>query len=262
MSALRTAASGMAAQQLNVEVISNNIANMNTVGFKRQRAEFQDLLYQNVERMGGSSSAQGTVVPTGIQIGAGVKAGSVYRITQQGAPTQTGNRLDLAIDGKGYFQITLPSGETAYTRAGNFSVNGEGQVVTDDGYALEPAISIPQDAIDVYISKAGEVQVIQSGQTEPTVVGQIEIATFFNEAGLEAIGDNLLLETSASGPATPGAPGEPGFGQLLQGYTEASNVDAVSEISALIIAQRAYEMNSKVISTADEMMSVSAQVKG
>lgn len=262
MSALRTAASGMAAQQLNVEVISNNIANMNTVGFKRQRAEFQDLLYQNVERMGASSSAQGTVVPTGIQIGAGVKAGSVYRITQQGAPTQTGNRLDLAIDGKGYFQITMPSGETAYTRAGNFSVNGEGQVVTDDGYALEPAISIPQDAIDVYISKAGEVQVIQSGQTEPTVVGQIEIATFFNEAGLEAIGDNLLLETSASGPATPGAPGEPGFGQLLQGYTEASNVDAVSEISALIIAQRAYEMNSKVISTADEMMSVSAQVKG
>ncbi len=262
MSALRTAASGMAAQQLNVEVISNNIANMNTVGFKRQRAEFQDLLYQNVERMGGSSSAQGTVVPTGIQIGAGVKAGSVYRITQQGTPTQTGNRLDLAIDGKGYFQITMPSGETAYTRAGNFSVNGEGQVVTDDGYALEPAISIPQDAIDVYISKAGEVQVIQSGQTEPTVVGQIEIATFFNEAGLEAIGDNLLLETSASGPATPGAPGEPGFGQLLQGYTEASNVDAVSEISALIIAQRAYEMNSKVISTADEMMSVSAQVKG
>ena len=191
-----------------------------------------------------------------------MKAGSVYRITQQGTPTQTGNRLDLAIDGKGYFQITLPSGETAYTRAGNFSVNGEGQVVTDDGYALEPAISIPQDAIDVYISKAGEVQVIQSGQTEPTVVGQIEIATFFNEAGLEAIGDNLLLETSASGPATPGAPGEPGFGQLLQGYTEASNVDAVSEISALIIAQRAYEMNSKVISTADEMMSVSAQVKG
>jgi flagellar basal-body rod protein FlgG len=262
MRALRTAASGMSAQQLNVEVISNNIANMNTVGFKRQRAEFQDLLYQNVERMGGSSSAQGTVVPTGIQIGAGVKAGSVYRITEQGTPTQTGNRLDLAIDGKGYFQITLPSGETAYTRAGNFSVNGEGQVVTDDGYAVEPAISIPQDAIDVFISKAGEVQIIQAGQTEPTVVGQIEIATFFNEAGLEAIGDNLLLETAASGPATPGAPGEPGFGQLLQGYTEASNVDAVSEISALIIAQRAYEMNSKVISTADEMMSVSAQVKG
>ncbi|QQQ18344.1 flagellar basal-body rod protein FlgG [Brevundimonas vitis] len=262
MRALRTAASGMAAQQLNVEVISNNIANMNTVGFKRQRAEFQDLLYQNVERMGAQSSSQGTVVPTGIQIGAGVKAGSVYRITEQGTPTQTGNRLDLAVDGKGYFQITLPSGELGYTRAGNFSVNGEGTLVTEDGYAIEPAITIPQDAVDVSISKSGQVQVITDGATEPAVVGQLEIATFFNEAGLEAIGDNLLLETAASGPASVAAPGEPGFGQLLQGYTEASNVDAVAEISALIIAQRAYEMNSKVISTADEMLSVSAQVKG
>jgi flagellar basal-body rod protein FlgG len=200
-------------------------------------------------------------VPTGIQIGAGVKTGSVYRITEQGTPTQTGNRFDLAIDGKGYFQITLPSGETAFTRAGNLSLNGEGQIVTDDGYLLEPAISIPQDAVDVSISKSGEVQVIVSGSPEPQVVGTIQIATFFNEAGLEAVGDNLLMETAASGPATVGTPGDPGFGQLLQGYTEASNVDAVSEISALIIAQRAYEMNSKVISTADEMMAVSAQVK-
>jgi flagellar basal-body rod protein FlgG len=261
MRALRTAASGMLAQQLNVEVISNNIANMNTVGFKRQRAEFQDLLYQNIERMGAQSSSQGTVVPTGIQIGAGVKAGSVYRITEQGTPTQTGNRYDLAVDGRGYFQVTLPSGETGFTRAGNFSVNGEGQLVTDDGYAVEPAISIPQDAVDVIVSKSGQVQVITQGQPEPQTVGQLELATFFNEAGLEAVGDNLLMETAASGPATTGAPGEVGFGQLLQGYTEASNVDAVSEISSLIIAQRAYEMNSKVISTADEMMSVSAQVK-
>ncbi|MES2835809.1 MAG: flagellar basal-body rod protein FlgG [Pseudomonadota bacterium] len=262
MRALRTAASGMAAQQLNVEVISNNIANMNTVGFKRQRAEFQDLLYQNVERMGAQSSSQGTVVPTGIQIGAGVKAGSVYRITEQGTPQQTGNDFDIAIDGRGYFQITLPSGETAYTRAGNFAVNGEGQLVTDDGYAVEPAITIPQDTVDISISKTGQVQVITDGQTEPQTVGQLELATFFNEAGLEAIGDNLLMETTASGSANVAAPGEPGFGQLLQGYTESSNVDAVSEISALIIAQRAYEMNSKVISTADEMLSVSAQVKG
>ncbi len=262
MRALRTAASGMAAQQLNVEVISNNIANMNTVGFKRQRAEFQDLLYQNVERMGAQSSSQGTVVPTGIQIGAGVKAGSVYRITEQGTPQQTGNDFDIAIDGRGYFQITLPSGETAYTRAGNFAVNGEGQLVTDDGYAVEPAITIPQDTVDISISKTGQVQVITDGQTEPQTVGQLELATFFNEAGLEAIGDNLLMETTASGPANVAAPGEPGFGQLLQGYTEASNVDAVAEISALIVAQRAYEMNSKVISTADEMLSVSAQVKG
>ncbi len=261
MRALRTATSGMLAQQLNVEVISNNIANMNTVGFKRQRAEFQDLLYQNVERMGAQSSTQGTVVPTGIQIGAGVKAGSVYRITEQGSPTRTGNPYDIAIDGKGYFQITMPSGEIAYTRAGNFAVNGEGQLVTEDGYAVEPAINIPQDAIDVSISKSGQVQVTTQGQTEPQVVGQLELATFFNEAGLEAIGDNLLLETAASGAATIGAPNEPGYGHLIQGYTEASNVDAVSEITALIVAQRAYEMNSKVITTADEMLSVSAQVK-
>ncbi len=261
MRALRTATSGMLAQQLNVEVISNNIANMNTVGFKRQRAEFQDLLYQNVERMGAQSSTQGTVVPTGIQIGAGVKAGSVYRITEQGSPTRTGNDYDIAIEGKGYFQITLPSGEMAYTRAGNFAVNGEGQLVTDDGYAVEPAITIPQDMIDISISKSGQVQVTTQGQTEPQVVGQLELATFFNEAGLEAIGDNLLLETAASGAATIGAPNEPGFGQLLHRYTEASNVDAVSEITALIVAQRAYEMNSKVITTADEMLSVSAQVK-
>lgn len=261
MRALRTATSGMLAQQLNVEVISNNIANMNTVGFKRQRAEFQDLLYQNVERMGAQSSTQGTVVPTGIQIGAGVKAGSVYRITEQGSPTRTGNPYDIAIDGKGYFQITMPSGEIAYTRAGNFAPNGEGQLVTEDGYAVEPAITIPQDAIDVTISKSGQVQVTTQGQTAPQVVGQLELATFFNEAGLEAIGDNLLLETAASGAATIGAPNEPGYGHLLQGYTESSNVDAVSEITSLIVAQRAYEMNSKVIKTADEMLSVSAQVK-
>ncbi len=252
----------MAAQQLNVEVISNNIANMNTIGYKRQRAEFQDLMYQNVERMGAQSSAQGTVVPTGIQVGLGVKTGSVYRITVQGTPTQTGNDYDVAINGQGYFQITLPSGEIGYTRAGNFSLSAEGQLVTEDGYAVEPAINIPQDAIGVIISKSGQVQAVTEGNPEPAIVGQLELATFFNEAGLEAIGDNLLLETAASGPATVGAPGEQGFGQLLQGFTEASNVDAVTEISALIIAQRAYEMNSKVITTADEMMSVSSQVKG
>ncbi|WP_374274851.1 flagellar basal-body rod protein FlgG [Brevundimonas sp.] len=261
MRALRTAASGMEAQQLNVEVISNNIANMNTVGFKRQRAEFQDLLYQNVERMGAQSSTQGTVVPTGIQIGAGVKAGSVYRIMEQGTPSMTGNPYDLAIDGRGYFQITLPSGDQAYTRAGNFAVNAEGLLVTDDGYSVEPAINIPQDAMEISISKSGQVQVVTQGEPEPQVVGQLELATFFNEAGLEAIGDNLLLETSASGPATTGVPGEAGFGQLLQGYTESSNVDAVSEITSLIVAQRAYEMNSKVITTADEMLSVASQVK-
>jgi len=261
MQALRTAATGMAAQQMNVEVISNNIANMNTVGFKRQRAEFQDLLYQTLETPGAQSSDQGTIVPTGVQIGAGVKAGSVYRITTQGSMTRTDNQYDLAIDGKGFFQVLMPSGETAYTRAGNLSVNDQGQLVTEDGYQIQPGITIPNDATNVSISKSGQVEVTQAGQTAPSVVGQLELATFMNEAGLSAIGDNLLMETSASGAATTGTPGTDGLGTLLQNYTEASNVDAVSEITALIVAQRAYEMNSKVISSADEMLRTASQVK-
>jgi flagellar basal-body rod protein FlgG len=262
MQALRTAATGMAAQQLNVEVISNNIANMNTVAFKRQRAEFQDLLYQTLERAGAQSSEEGTVVPTGVQIGAGVKAGSVYRVTTQGAMTRTDGRYDLAIEGRGFFQVQTPTGETAYTRAGNFAVNAEGQLVTEDGYVVQPAVTIPQDAVDISVSKSGQVQVTKAGTPAPEAVGQLELATFVNEAGLEAIGDNLFMESGASGPATTGAPGAVGFGSLLHGYTEASNVDAVSEITALIVAQRAYEMNSKVISTADEMLAAAAQVKG
>ena len=261
MRALSTAATGMAAQQLNVEVISNNIANMNTIGFKRQRAEFQDLLYQDMERAGAQTSGSGTIVPTGIQIGSGVKAGSVYRITEQGSMVQTGNKLDLAVNGRGFFPVLLPSGETAYTRAGNFSVNDQGQLVTADGYLVQPAITIPQDAVQVSISKTGQVQVTSAGETTPQVVGQIELATFVNEAGLEAVGDNLFMEIAASGPATTGAPGSVGFGGLMQGYTEASNVDAVSEITALIVAQRAYEMNSKVVTTADQMLSTASQVK-
>jgi flagellar basal-body rod protein FlgG len=251
----------MAAQQLNVEVISNNIANMNTVGFKKQRAEFQDLLYQTLETAGAQSSDQGTIVPTGVQVGGGVKAGSVYRITTQGSMTRTDNQYDLAIDGRGFFQVLMPSGENAYTRAGNFSVNDQGQLVTEDGYQIQPAITIPSDATAVSISASGEVQVTQAGQTSPQVVGQLELATFVNEAGLNAMGDNLFSETGASGAAVTGTPGTAGIGKLLQGYTEASNVDAVSEITALIVAQRAYEMNSKVISAADEMLSVASQVK-
>jgi len=262
MRALRIAATGMAAQQLNVEVISNNIANMNTVGFKRQRAEFEDLLYQNVERMGAQSSEQGTVVPTGVQLGSGVKAGSVYRITTQGNLTNTGNKLDLAIDGQGFFQVLMPSGETAYSRAGNFSVNQAGQLVTNDGYPVIPQITIPQNAKDITISKSGQVQVSVDGQTSPAVVGNLTIATFFNQAGLEAIGDNLFMESGASGPAVTGTPGSTGFGGLMQGYTEASNVDPVSEITSLIVAQRAYEMNSKVVSAADSMLAAASQLKG
>ena len=261
MRALRTAATGMSAQQLNVEVISNNIANMNTVGFKRQRAEFQDLLYQSIERMGAQSSESGTVVPTGVQVGSGVKAGSVYRITMQGSATQTGNKLDMMVQGRGYFQVLLPSGETAYTRAGNFSTNDQGQLVTDDGYLVQPEITIPQDSTDISVSASGQVQVVQPGNATPTQVGQLELATFFNEAGLEAMGENLYLESGASGAAVTGSPGEVGFGQLMQGYTEASNVDAVSEITNLIVAQRAYEMNSKIVTAADQMLQATSQLK-
>ena len=261
MQALRTAASGMAAQQLNVEVISNNIANMNTVGFKKQRAEFQDLLYQTLQQAGAQSSDQGTIVPTGVQVGAGVKAGSVYRIATQGAMTATGNKLDLAITGRGYFQVLTPSGDLAYTRAGNFSTNDQGQLVTQDGYQIQPAISIPQDATEISISPSGQVQVTQPGSPTPTTVGTLELATFVNEGGLSAQGANLFTETAASGPPTTGTPNTAGIGALMQGYTEASNVDAVSEITSLIVAQRAYEMNSKVITTADSMLSVANQVK-
>ncbi len=261
MRALRIAATGMAAQQTNVEVISNNIANLNTIGFKRQRAEFQDLLYQNVERQGVQSSQAGTVVPTGVQLGSGVKTSSVYRITAQGALTQTGNRFDLAINGRGYFQVQLPSGDTAYTRAGNFSVNDQGQLVTSDGYLVQPQVTVPQTATDVSISKSGQVQATIPGQTAPQQVGQLQLATFFNEAGLEAVGDNLFLQSGASGAANVGQPGAVGYGQLLQGYTEASNVDAVTEITALIVAQRAYEMNSKVVTAADQMLSTTSQLK-
>ena len=261
MQALRTAATGMAAQQLNVEVISNNIANMNTVAFKRQRAEFQDLLYQTFEAAGVQSSDQGTIVPTGVQVGAGVKSGAVYRVGTQGALTRTDNQYDLAIDGRGFFQVLLPSGETAYTRAGNLAVNDQGQLVTQDGYQIQPAITIPQDAVAVAVSPTGQVQVTQAGQQTPNVVGIIELATFLNEGGLSAQGSNLFKETAASGAPTTGTPGATGIGTLVQGYTEASNVDPVSEITALIVAQRAYEMNSKVVTAADEMLQATSQLK-
>ena len=261
MRALSTAATGMAAQQLNVEVISNNIANMNTVGFKRQRAEFQDLLYQDLERAGAQSSSNGNTVPTGIQVGAGVKTGSVYRIMDTGSMTQTGNQLDLAIKGRGYFQVTMPNGDTAYTRAGNLSMNQDGQLVTSEGYLVTPQIAIPANATGVTVSPTGQVQATVPGQTAPQTVGQLTIASFMNEAGLEAMGDNLFQVSGSSGAAVTGNPGDQGFGTLMQGYTEGSNVDAVTEITALITAQRAYEMNSKVVSTADQMLATTNQMK-
>ncbi|MAK60505.1 MAG: flagellar basal-body rod protein FlgG [Ponticaulis sp.] len=261
MRSLYTAATGMQAQQLNVEVISNNIANMNTTGFKRQRAEFQDLLYMNVERMGTTSSDGGTIVPTGVQVGTGVKAGSVYRITEQGNVLQTGNKFDLALQGDGYFVIQNPDGTEAYTRAGNFSVSPEGQIVTEDGYVVSPGIAIPEEAVDVTISAVGMVQARIAGEVEYQELGQVDLARFINPPGLDAIGDNLFLETPSSGPANLGTPGALGFGTVLQGFLENSNVNAVNEISSLILAQRAYEMNSKVITTSDEMLGVSSQLR-
>lgn len=234
---------------------------MNTTGFKRQRAAFQDLLYQQETRPGSAAGGDGQAkVPTGIQIGAGVKTGGVYRITEQGAPNQTGNRYDIAIQGRGYFQVTLPSGQIGFTRDGSFQLSEQGELVTADGFRVEPAIVIPPEAVDVAISKTGEVQVKLANDPALQTVGQIQLATFVNEAGLEAQGGNLFLETASSGQPTVAAPGQPGFGDTLQGFVEASNVNPVSEITALITAQRAYEMNSRVVKTADEMLATSSQL--
>jgi flagellar basal-body rod protein FlgG len=261
MRALNTAATGMQAQQLNVEVIANNIANMNTTGFKRQRAEFQDLLYQNVERMGVTSSDAGTIVPTGVQVGVGVKSGSVYRVTEQGGITQTNNSYDIAIQGEGYYIVQLTDGRDAFTRAGNFSLSPDGQIVTEDGFVVAPGISVPQEALGVSINREGVVQAIMPDGSDPQDVGAVELARFVNPAGLEAIGDNLFLENPASGTANRGQPGSVGFGTIQQGFLETSNVNAVTEISALITAQRAYEMNSKVITTTDEMLRATSNLR-
>ena len=260
MRALFTAGTGMLAQQTNVDVISNNIANMNTTAFKRQRAEFQDLLYQQVSRPGAASGPD-TRVPSGIQIGTGVRTGGVYRIGEQGSLSQTDDRYDLAIQGRGYFAVTLPSGETGYTRDGSFQVSDQGELVTQDGFPVQPGINIPAEAVDVVVSKTGEVQVKLAGQPELQNVGQIQLATFINEAGLEAQGGNMFMETAASGQPTFATPGEPGFGTVQQGFIEASNVNPVAEITALITAQRAYEMNSRVVKTVDEMLSTTSQMR-
>lgn len=254
MRSLDIGATGMFAQQTNVDVISNNIANMTTTGYKRQRAAFQDLIYQNIDRPGATSSDAGTIVPSGIQMGLGVRTGAVYRMHSQGAIQVTENVLDLAITGEGFYQIEMPNGDTAFTRDGTFQVNDQGEIVTVQGYRVMPGITVPQDAVDIEINTSGEVQVSISGQTNLQNLGQLELATFINPTGLEAIGDNLYLETEASGAPQTGAPGEDQFGTIRQGALEQSNVNVVEEITRLISAQRAYEMNSNVISTSDEMM--------
>lgn len=261
MRSLDIGATGMLAQQMNVDVISNNIANMTTTGHKRQRAAFQDLIYQNIQRPGSTSSDSGTTVPSGLQLGLGVRTGSVYRQHAQGAIQITENPLDLAITGEGFFQITLPDGATAYTRDGTFQMNENGELVTVQGFTVDPGITIPADALSITVNESGEVLVSLPNQTASSNVGQIQLANFANPTGLEAIGDNLLLETDASGSPTTGNPGTNEFGRLRQGALEQSNVNIVEEITLLIAAQRAYEMNSTVISTSDEMLQTVSQLR-
>ena len=254
MRSLSIAATGMLAQQRNVEVVSNNLANMNTTAYMRRRTEFHDLLYQNLRRVGSTSSDAGNIVPSGVQLGLGVKLAAVYRIHEQGNLTATDNTFDMAVQGQGFFPILLPTGETAYTRDGTFQLDGTGQIVTHDGFIVQPGITVPTNAVDVTINASGQVQVKLENQVTLTNAGQIQLAVFPNAAGMEAIGDNLLIETPASGTPSLGNPASVGFGSILQGFLETSNVNAVEEVANLISAQRAYEMNSKVIQTSDEMM--------
>ncbi len=254
MKALAIAATGMNAQQTNLEVIANNIANINTTGFKRARAEFSDLLYQTERAAGVPNRANQAVVPEGAIVGLGVKTAAVRNLHLQGGLTSTGNSFDLALIGRGWFQIEAADGSTLYTRAGAFNTNAEGQLVTLDGYTVVPGINVPQDATEVTVSKSGQVYATVAGEQQE--LGQITLANFVNEAGLEPLGENLFRETAASGPANVGAPDEAGFAYIQQNYLEASNVDPVKEITDLISAQRAYEMNSKIIQAADEMAAV------
>ena len=253
MRALAIAATGMSAQEQNLEVIANNVANINTTGFKRSRAEFTDLIYQNERLMGVSSRGRDATVPEGAQIGLGVRTAAIRSVQLQGALTSTGNSFDLAINGRGWFQVTNPNGDTVYTRDGAFNTNATGQLVTSDGFTVAPAILVPANATGVNVSQTGVVTATIPGQTTPQTLGQLTLANFVNEAGLQALGGNLFQQTAASGQPNVGVPGDTSFGLVNKGYLEASNVDPVSEITNLIAAQRAYEMNSKVIQAADQM---------
>lgn len=264
--ALRTAATGMVAQQLNIDNISNNLANVNTTGFKKSKAEFQDLLYQSI-RTAGTSAAQGAQVPVEIQIGYGTRVVATNRSFDQGQVTATNNPLDIAIEneginGDGFFQITLPDGSTAYTRDGAFKLSSEGQVVTSDGFALDPPINISADAVSVNLSADGNVEVLQAGTTAATNVGTIELAKFVNPAGLRSIGRNLYLETEASGASITGQPNTEGFGRVSQGFLELSNVSVVDELVNMIMAQRTYEVNARAVRSSDEMMQATNNIAG
>lgn len=254
MKALAIAATGMNAQQTNLEVIANNIANINTTGYKRARAEFSDLLYQTERAQGVPNRANAAIVPEGAIIGLGVKTAAVRNLHLQGSLTQTGNSFDIALVGRGWFQIEAPDGTTLYTRSGAFNTNADGQLVTLDGYTVAPGITVPAEATAVTVNRSGQVFATVNGEEQD--LGQITLANFINEAGLEPLGENLFRETEASGDAIVGAPDENGFAYMQQNYLEASNVDPVKEITDLISAQRAYEMNSKIIQAADEMAAV------
>jgi flagellar basal-body rod protein FlgG len=249
----------MHAQQLTLDVIANNLANVQTGGFKRSRVDFQDLIYQTMQ-VPGMASAQGTEVPSGFQVGHGTRAVSTQRLFIEGDLQPTGNPLDLAIEGEGFFQITQPNGEVAYTRAGSFKKDSQGRLVTAEGFAVQPEITIPEDALSVTVGVDGTVSVQQPGVAQPQQVGTIELARFVNPAGLESVGRNLFLPTQASGDATPGTPGQEGFGTLLQFFTEGSNVNVVEEMVNLISGQRAYEISSRAIRTADEMMQTASNL--
>lgn len=251
--ALYTAASGMEAQQLNIDTIAHNLANVNTSGFKQRRTQFQDLLYQDIRNAGTANTAS-TEIPVGLQVGLGTMAVATEMILTQGDLSATNNPRNLVIEGQGFFQVRMPNGELAYTRNGNFQLNREGAMVTTDGDLLDPQITIPQDQVGITIGKDGTVSVIQAGQSQPQQVGKIEIAMFQNPAGLQAVGKNLFRVTQSSGDAITGTPGENGLGTLLSGYLEQSNVSVVEEMVNMIVSQRAYEANSKVIRTADEMV--------
>jgi flagellar basal-body rod protein FlgG len=254
MRVLNTAATGMLAQELNVQVIANNIANMNTTGFKRQRAEFQDLLYEHVSRIGTQTTTQGNILPVGIELGSGVKTVGTPRLMTQGTLNPTGNSLDLAIRGDGFFKILMPDGSFTYTRDGSFQMDAQGRIVTAQGYVVQPGITIPQNTTAITINPQGQVSATVTGTTTPSVVGQLTITRFINTAGLQSVGDNLYVETPASGQPQDTTATVDGTGDLQQGNLEQSNVDAVTEISNLISAQRAYEMNGKVITAADQML--------
>lgn len=257
---LYIASTGMRAQDLNVSVIANNLANVNTSGFKRSRADFEDLMYQNLRLMG-TLSNEGNTIPTGIQLGMGVKPAAIQKIFLQGDFAQTQNPLDMAIEGKGFFQILQANGNFAYSRAGTFKLDNLGRMVTSEGQLLQPSVTIPNDAITIGIDQSGSVSVTQPGTTVPAVVGTIQLATFQNQAGLQAIGNNLFLETGSSGAPIIGIAGLQDRGTLRQGFLELSNVSVVEEMVNLITAQRAYEINSRTVQTADEMLQITNNLK-